>query len=160
MNRKKRELYTDLPPRSDPEYMKLYRQKNKEHLKKLGKDWLEKQLEKNPDFYKERYNQNYQLEYYKKNIKKLSENSWKRYGIENMTYELYLEELKKQKGLCKLCNKEMKKPQVDHDHKTGKYRSLLCVPCNNGLGVYENKKHFFEQYLKEHENDGRNCTIL
>jgi len=32
MKRKKREIYDDLPPRSHPDYMKLYKKKNKERL--------------------------------------------------------------------------------------------------------------------------------
>ena len=46
----------------------------------------------------------------------------------------------------------MKLPQVDHDHKTGEYRGLLCVPCNNGLGVYELHKERFEKYLETRKN--------
>ena len=64
-----------------------------------------------------------------------------------MTYVKYLEELKKQKSKCLICEKEMNSPQVDHDHKTGKYRGILCIPCNNGLGVYELYKDRFENYL-------------
>lgn len=149
MKRKKREIHDDLPKRSDPNYMKLYFQKNKERMKELSKNWHSKKIQENPNFYKERYNQEYQLNYYKENIKTISEKSWLKYGIKNMTYELFLEELEKQKGECKICGKKMNKPQVDHDHNTGKYRALLCVPCNNGLGVYENKKNVFEKYLKE-----------
>ena len=153
MQRKKRQLHDDLPKRSDPNYMNLYVEKNKERIKKLNKDWHSNKIQENPNYYKEKYNQDYQLEYYRKNIKKLSEQSWLRYGIKNMTYELFLSELEKQKGLCKICNKEMKKPQVDHNHKTGEYRALLCVPCNNGLGVFEKNKIIFEKYLGEMENN-------
>jgi hypothetical protein len=38
-----------------------------------------------------------------------------------------------QQGLCKLCGR--KKPLViDHDHKTGKVRGLLCTRCNISIG--------------------------
>lgn len=47
--------------------------------------------------------------------------------------------LKRQKGVCALCKKEpsgkrTKVLQVDHDHKTGKIRGLLCNECNTALG--------------------------
>lgn len=45
--------------------------------------------------------------------------------------------LLKQKGLCAICAKEPKKACVDHDHKTGKVRGILCHRCNIGLPYVE-----------------------
>jgi len=149
MERKKRQTYEDLPPRSDPNYMKLYNQKNRERIKQLNQQWLKQKIQDNPNYFKEKYNQEYQLEYYQSNKKRLLENHWAKIGILEMTYELFLDELNKQNNNCKICNNPMEKPQVDHCHKTGKYRGLLCVPCNNGLGVFENNKEAFEKYLDE-----------
>ena len=48
--------------------------------------------------------------------------------------------LKKQDGKCKICKTTKIKYKnkgrfcVDHDHKTGKIRGLLCVHCNLLLG--------------------------
>jgi hypothetical protein len=41
-----------------------------------------------------------------------------------------------QGGLCACC---CEKPavHVDHDHKTGKVRAILCEPCNGGLGQFK-----------------------
>lgn len=58
----------------------------------------------------------------------------KTYGIEIEDFEKMLEE---QKGCCSSCSRifdEQWKPNVDHDHKTGKVRALLCVNCNTILG--------------------------
>jgi hypothetical protein len=149
MVRKKREIYGDLPPRSDPNYMKMWKEKNKQRTKEVTKKWYEDQVKNNPNFWKERYDPSAALEYRKNNKEVLSEKQWKKRGIENMSYSLFQKDLIEQKNKCKICDKEMPKPQVDHDHKTGKYRGLLCVPCNNGLGVYELHKEKFEKYLME-----------
>ena len=47
--------------------------------------------------------------------------------------------LKEQNYCCAICNRhrdEFKRNlSVDHDHKTGKVRSLLCIICNTNVGV-------------------------
>ena len=53
------------------------------------------------------------------------------YGI---TQEQYDQLLKYQGGSCFICDKEPKPGknlQVDHDHKTGEVRGLLCWSCNH-----------------------------
>lgn len=58
-----------------------------------------------------------------------------RYSISIAEYE---ELLTSQNGLCKICNKYDScgnKLSVDHCHKTGRVRGLLCGNCNRGLGL-------------------------
>ena len=43
-----------------------------------------------------------------------------------------------QDNLCKLCNHELDSPCLDHDHKTGLVRGVLCRGCNAFLGKIEN----------------------
>ena len=64
----------------------------------------------------------------------------------NMVYE--------QGYRCKICNKIPKKGyHIDHDHKTGKVRGLLCLKCNIGLGCFNDDVNLFKKcidYLKNH----------
>lgn len=69
-------------------------------------------------------------------------------------YDLSPDEYQKlfdeQQGRCKICQK-VKKLCVDHNHKTGVVRGLLCKPCNTMLGVLSEDPTNFEraiQYLK------------
>lgn len=49
-----------------------------------------------------------------------------------------LEILKKfQNNKCCICNKNLEKPFVDHDHETGQIRGVLCRFCNTGLGFFQ-----------------------
>jgi hypothetical protein len=67
--------------------------------------------------------------------RKLKEN----YGI---TLEEFESLLKEQNNKCFLCNFEFPedskfsdKPCVDHCHKTGQVRRVLCHACNRGMGL-------------------------
>jgi hypothetical protein len=114
--------------------------------------------------------------YYKNNTKSIKEkianynksNSEKRklvvkksfikrtYGI---VYEDYLSMHREQDYKCKICKRhadEFKKGLVvDHDHKTGKVRALLCTNCNSQLHVLENKELYdkYMNYLNSHKEE-------
>jgi len=76
----------------------------------------------------------------------------KKFGI---SLEQYRELERKQDYKCAVCHKEpgSKKLAVDHNHKTGENRGLLCGRCNLGLGWFEDSIELLEmaiQYLKIH----------
>lgn len=69
-----------------------------------------------------------------------------------------------QGGVCRICKQpepRMKKDGkrrmplcLDHDHITGRPRSLLCGGCNNGLGCFKDNAelvHAAALYLEEHD---------
>ena len=82
----------------------------------------------------------------------------RRYGITFKDYEAIY---KRQKRCCKVCGTRRplvwgeKLPfVVDHDHKTGKVRGLLCDQCNTALGLLKDNRGSLERaqaYLKKHE---------
>lgn len=56
----------------------------------------------------------------------------------DISVERYNELLAVQSGVCAICfqpDKFREKLSVDHDHKTGKIRGLLCHKCNAVLGL-------------------------
>lgn len=63
----------------------------------------------------------------------------RRLARSGVTQEMYDEALKKQGGRCAICpatepGNGRKSFCADHDHITGKFRGLLCVLCNVGIG--------------------------
>ena len=78
------------------------------------------------------------------------------YGITLQEHQQMFEE---QNGACAICKGEgdgkWKKLCVDHDHKTGKVRQLLCRRCNMILGQAYDDISLFEEYIKylqKHQN--------
>lgn len=72
------------------------------------------------------------------NANRLAHRNWgykRNFGI---TLEQYNEMFTAQKGLCLGCYKHQsackRALHLDHDHKTGKVRGLLCHECNSVLG--------------------------
>lgn len=58
-----------------------------------------------------------------------------------MTADVYKEIFARQHGSCAICDQPQGKRRlsVDHDHKTGKIRGLLCHRCNVALGFLEDR---------------------
>lgn len=58
----------------------------------------------------------------------------RRYGITAAEYDAMVE---RQAGRRPICTQELdERSHVDHDHKTGRVRGVLCFNCNAGLGKY------------------------
>lgn len=56
-------------------------------------------------------------------------------GVDDATYTAMLE---RQGGHCAICPNEPKtrRLHVDHDHRTGEVRGLLCYRCNRALPTW------------------------
>jgi len=97
------------------------------------------------------YNRIYNKEH-RKRIGELSRasNLKRLYGI---TVEQYDKLSEKQSGGCFICGHKMETQRlhVDHDHKTGKVRGLLCYLCNVKVGWFEVHKGKVLKLLKAKE---------
>lgn len=77
------------------------------------------------------------VEWNSKNVERKKGTHLKRtYGIDLYEYHAMLKE---QQGVCAICYKpEIDKDlAVDHCHRTGQVRGLLCYMCNTSLGKME-----------------------
>ena len=89
---------------------------------------------------------------------------YRRHNLKNnsgATVEWYEEQFKKQKRRCAICRAKAKSVRkggiprlsVDHDHRTGTRRALLCAKCNFALSRIEEVPQWARkatQYLKKH----------
>lgn len=68
------------------------------------------------------------------------------YGISGTDYERILE---KQGGVCAICGSapHKKRLAVDHCHKTGAVRGLLCSICNVAVGLLKDDPELIENAL-------------
>lgn len=60
-------------------------------------------------------------------------------GLSKAEYDAFLQA---QDGRCAICRRPEPNGSrgrwcVDHDHKTGRKRGLLCVNCNSGIGLFK-----------------------
>lgn len=81
------------------------------------------------------------------------------YGISK---EQYQEKIIAQNNSCEICKTHRshftKNFAVDHDHKTGKVRGLLCQNCNIALGALKDSLTLINnslEYLKKYEENGQ-----
>lgn len=77
----------------------------------------------------------------------------RKYGITLTVFESMQQT---QNGRCAICKQEAAKC-VDHNHKTGKVRALLCRKCNSGLGQFKEDFSILiraADYIRRHEGLG------
>lgn len=139
--------------------------------KKCNSEYRKKQTvrEKTNEYQKKRAKLPHVKEYaktYRKNYRESEKGSdrinnyflKKFYGI---SIEKYKEMFTEQQGRCAICEKESymfkKKLSVDHNHSTGRIRSLLCHYCNTALGGFMEDKIILNKaikYLEKFEHKG------
>lgn len=94
---------------------------------------------------------------------------WRNQGIKGMTRGLFFRMWDEQQGQCKICKDALSTGSsgrsgftLDHDHETGKPRSLLCQACNKHaalkegavIGLFKNTP--FYDYVLQHRKESGN----
>jgi hypothetical protein len=74
----------------------------------------------------------------------------RRYGIGAAEVD---ELIRLQAGVCPICARENPE-HVDHDHKSGKVRGILCFNCNGGLGQFSDNTERLVNAIDYVESDG------
>src|SRR5262245_21001533 len=74
------------------------------------------------------------------------------YGIEIRQWEALF---KSQGGVCAICGnpETYRRLSMEHEHRSGKIRGLLCNSCNNGLGRFFDSEKLLRaaaKYIKKH----------
>jgi hypothetical protein len=123
------------------EYQRQYRENNRGKARENSRRWREKNLVRSRE-YARRYRTDEGSTYYED-----------KYGITMAERDAMYEF---QKGLCGVCGKPLEETyHVDHDHVSGKVRSLAHGYCNLLLGVVEKKRELIAKifvYLEKHNS--------
>jgi len=94
-------------------------------------------------------------DWYRRNPEKQRDIHYRRrYGI---SLEEYRAMYRAQAGQCAVCADVHSEGdlRVDHNHSSGRVRSLLCGKCNSGIGMFRERPELFlkaVEYLKAHQN--------
>ena len=130
--------------------------RGKDNLHSICKECRNKQRREAYNQNKEHYNTK-NLEYYYNNKEKwvLSNRKSCYKRKYNITIEQYNKILLEQNNKCKICGTENKEKyfHIDHNHKTGKIRGLLCCNCNLALGFIKDNSFILIKainYLREY----------
>jgi len=158
-----RDFYKKNRARISEKHKKYYREHKEEVLENSRKWHLEnkeKHRKANREYmYKHRARFNkVSRDWYKKNKSESRKRVIKKkYGLDVIEYEKLV---LAQKNLCAICkNSErvkfkgrLKELAVDHNHRTGKVRGLLCHSCNLAIGALLDNPDLFRKAAEYLEN--------
>jgi len=123
------------------------------HMKQCKTCVIEKQkISKNDNHnkLKREYRKNRQP-FFKAITKNKTKNSLLKFKF-NISIADYENMLISQNNSCYICKKhkdELKRDlAVDHDHKTGKIRGLLCMSCNTGIGFLQDNIEILQKAIE------------
>lgn len=115
------------------ESRKEWTKKNRIRVNKKKQEWRKK--------FRKRENELARINYHKNKSTTRNRQLKDKFGISLYEYD---ELLKKQNNKCAICEsiscKSGNRFAVDHDHKTGIVRGLLCLACNTSLGQFNDSQ--------------------
>ena len=115
------------------QYQKDMRKNDGERVRKVNRDWKQKNREK-ISAARRKNTSNFGSEWVRQIRRDFGEGADKH----------YLEQFNNQNRVCAICENpyggksrygNFKKHSLDHCHKTGKLRGVLCSPCNSSVAV-------------------------
>jgi hypothetical protein len=156
-----------------------YREKRKKWTAVDKNKNPEKYIEKYKAFNNNEKRKAYMKEYYKNNTEQLRKNTKKyrskliiqgnrddyhlrrKFGFNRQHYDMMS---MSQNHLCLICKQpetriirgKVARLAVDHCHKTGKIRGLLCARCNLGIGRFEDSPELLREsakYIEDHASN-------
>ncbi len=141
--------------KSKPNYLEIsnikqkkYRETPKSKVKR--KEYHDKWKSRNPEYYKLKYRELPKEIRIKKRRKQLLDQY-------NLTEDQFNKMIISQNNLCAICNNPQTGNRllaVDHCHKTGKVRGLLCTKCNNGIGNFNDNIEILNKAIHYLIKDG------
>ncbi len=90
---------------------------------------------------------------------RLADREWRYRRKYGLTIAMRDAKFHEQNGACAICKRavDLERIHVDHDHKTGAVRDLLCSMCNRGLGFFVDRADLCDEaaaYLRRHAKLG------
>src|SRR3990167_3179473 len=135
-------------------YMQVWSERNREHIReyrrktKTTRNARRRQLYRRDEWRRIKQRQQ-SKEWQEKNPSKRLAQRLRPFGISVQEYQTILTE---QNNKCAICerrrnidHKRFKRLHLDHNHKTGKVRGLLCSSCNLGLGKFRDDPTIIEK---------------
>lgn len=146
-------------------YDRAYRARNKERKSAIDKAYAELNRDKIREYqaaYREKNREKhlvYHREYHANNRDRHKANGRRaylkyKYGLSDVEYARMVEE---QGGVCRICGKQNTANRhlaIDHDHRTGAVRALLCSSCNSAIGLLGDDATLVEraaEYLRSYQ---------
>lgn len=109
---------------------KLWNTINREHRSMVGHNWYVKNKERLSELSRKWRQSNPE-----KILSYTLKHSLKRYGLTPKDFEQLISSQSGKCAVCKVTFTKISPPCVDHCHKTGTVRGLLCKKCNFMLGL-------------------------